>query len=172
MLWRHWHMVGGQAEPQQAAKHAHFAGQFKLKTPWSCTQTKKSWCKQLTLNAGGCHIMFCDRTAELNWNRGCSNLWKWVQEDYTVHMLEAAKGYFNKSTLCAFDMYSLTCFSICLGVPLHHEDPGNWEQELDLLLCKHQSPLIDCLTQKGDDSNKLDSCCTTFFRLNFQVWFN
>lgn len=37
VLWRHWHMVEGQAKPQQAAEHTHFAGTFKLKTPQSYT---------------------------------------------------------------------------------------------------------------------------------------
>lgn len=31
----HWHVVEGQAEPQQAAEHAHFARYLKLKAPGS-----------------------------------------------------------------------------------------------------------------------------------------
>lgn len=55
-------------------------------------------------------------------------------------MLEAAMGYSNKSTLCAFDMYSLNPFLNMLGCD--REDLWNWEQELDLLLCKHEALLL------------------------------
>lgn len=34
---RHGHVVEGQAQPQQAADHAHFVGTLKLKTPRSYT---------------------------------------------------------------------------------------------------------------------------------------